>query len=461
MPAPSPAAGPALRNVLDAWREMVEDYQRAPNEALEPTGALSVAVHLLDNPPPAGAETRELFESVEASSLARRNIRSLLTVLLQSDPHITTTCRTTWELASALQMLALDAIARSAGLGRDVPTTEIVAASLMTRLFEADYRRGAFFHVYNIDLPDGPMALPIPGWGLVRMSSEEVALVSNEPTTSSRLYHPNTGNAFIRHVDGGTGDDWAWLRQRWNDASNVVRVLRYLKYGIVDLDWAALHYDPGWVNEVRKYGVSLVGRPRLDVQPTRFTMDEAERVRFGRYLSFYLRHLDEIDDMTSPLRKATSVAGDYYEFHHTRLRPEDRLIDLVISLEALFSEGREEISFRVSQRGAFLAGADAEQRRRIFKLLRRAYTARSGLVHGGDSPFATRKFTEQDLALVGEEVRIAILRLLTLHMRQHRNRNDVLAWIDDCALDPGRQDRLLKDSDFERYLMERAEAPPG
>lgn len=73
------------------------------------------------------------------------------------------------------------------------------------------------------------------------------------------------------------------------------------------------------------------------MQPTRFTLDVSDQTVFLEYLAFYVAHLPEIDDMGSDLRKATSIAGNYYESHHGRTTSEDKLVDLVISLEALFS----------------------------------------------------------------------------------------------------------------------------
>jgi hypothetical protein len=174
-------------------------------------------------------------------------------------------------------------------------------------------------------------------------------------------------------------------------------------------------------------------------------------------MTFYAAHLPEIDDMRSDLRKATAIAGNYYESHHGRTSFEDKLIDLVISLEALFSPGREgELRFRIAQRGALLLGTDVAERHRMFTLLRRAYDARSALVHGGDNPFQTGKFTADELTALGEAVRVAILRLLTLHMRGYRKREAILVWLDECALDPERRQELIDEADFGKYLIERS-----
>ena len=425
-------------------------FVRSDGTELHPHQAMSVAVHLLDQTPPdPSADLNNLINHIQASAFAQRHVGLALTHLLESDPHLKAACRTAWGMASALENLALDNAVQTPD--SPPPSIESLEEELLQRLFEAEYRRGAFLHAYNVDITGGELALPMPGFHLIQLSEQDMAKLTNEPTPTSSLHRQGTGNTFVRIVNTGTDDDWTWLRETWSSATSVLRVLKYLKYGIVDLDWAALHFEPDWVNQIRKYGINMLGRPRWDVQAERFTLDATEKARFVQFLTFYLAHLSEIDDMNSDLRKAISIAGNHYESHHTRMSLEDQLIDLVISAEALFSSGSE-ISFRIAQRAALLLGPNPDRRRSIFGLLRRAYSARSSLVHG--AAIQQGQFPEEDLRALGEELRVAILRLLTLHMRSHRNRADVLAWLDDAALDPDRQQEVLLESDFERYLVE-------
>jgi len=447
--------------VLDIWREVAERFVQTDGKELNPHSAMSVAVYLLDqDPADRSPELNALFSEIQASPLTAKNVRAALAQLRQSDPHVKVACRTTSEMAKALEILGLDTIAEGLLLGASQPlNADHIAGILTARLFEEDYSRGAFFHVYNLVIADHEIELPIPRTHIVPLTAVGIARIVNESTTRTRLHTDGTGNGFIRIVDTDAGDDWTWLRDRWEDAYRIVRVLRYIKYGIVDLDWAALHFSPEWVNGVRKYGVTMLGRPRWDVQSQSLGLSTEEQARLKQYLSFYFRHLDEIDDMRSSLRKSTSIAGNYYESHQTRTTLEDKLIDLVISLEALFSPGLEgELRFRIALRGAMLLGDDPESKRRIFNLFKRAYDARSSLVHGNESPFQTGKFTHSELTELGSEIRVAVLRLLALHMRGHRKRDETLAWIDDSAFSAERHRQLLDDSNFEKYLAERDES---
>ena len=65
---------------------------------------------------------------------------------------------------------------------------------------------------------------------------------------------------------------------------------------------------------------------------------------------------------------------------------EDKLIDLWIGLEALFSVGiKQELSYRISLRIAYFLGKTAEAREKIFNRLRESYKCRGSIVHSGQS----------------------------------------------------------------------------
>lgn len=86
--------------------------------------------------------------------------------------------------------------------------------------------------------------------------------------------------------------------------------------------------------------------------------------------------------------KFLKVAVDRLNFGADRSRPEDRLVDYVVSLEALFGEAEEkgEIGFRLALRGAKFLGSDVEDRVLIYRDLKAAYRVRSDIVHGKPNP---------------------------------------------------------------------------
>jgi hypothetical protein len=214
MPTPSPDVLPALRQVVEIWKDVVERFVQADGRTLDPESAMSVAVTLLDQQQQQrSSEYDELVAEIEASPLAARDIRTALARLLQSDSHLQLTCGTTWRMASALEKLRLDSLSRNVTLST-LPNTDDIVTELMARLFETDYRRCAFFHVYNVAMSEKEIVLPMPEAHLLRLTEADAAQLVNEPTQSSRLHRESTGNAFIRIVDSGAGDDWVWLTER-------------------------------------------------------------------------------------------------------------------------------------------------------------------------------------------------------------------------------------------------------
>lgn len=78
------------------------------------------------------------------------------------------------------------------------------------------------------------------------------------------------------------------------------------------------------------------------------------------------------------------VAIKRFEYAYARLLPEDKLLDFMIAFEAIFlkDDEQQELSYRLSLRTAYLLAEAVEERKGIFDFMRRAYKARSEIVHG-------------------------------------------------------------------------------
>ena len=69
------------------------------------------------------------------------------------------------------------------------------------------------------------------------------------------------------------------------------------------------------------------------------------------------------------------------------MEEEDHLkdfLDLVVVLEAMFNDGRGEVTFKIRQRTSNFCGESIEEKKEIFEKINDVYKARSKLVHGGD-----------------------------------------------------------------------------
>ncbi len=63
-----------------------------------------------------------------------------------------------------------------------------------------------------------------------------------------------------------------------------------------------------------------------------------------------------------------------------------QLIDLMIAFEALYIADDKELGYKMASRASFLLAQDVKQRNQIFNMIKKAYSLRGKLVHGGDLP---------------------------------------------------------------------------
>lgn len=104
----------------------------------------------------------------------------------------------------------------------------------------------------------------------------------------------------------------------------------------------------------------------------------------------------EKKESSSPLGIALSRFTDGYE----RIKSEDKIIDYMIALEALYlQEGTAELSYRLAHRVSVLLTKDKKERRRLFEMTRKSYDLRSKIVHGSKYDLSHKKvwFVEDTL----------------------------------------------------------------
>jgi Apea-like HEPN len=81
----------------------------------------------------------------------------------------------------------------------------------------------------------------------------------------------------------------------------------------------------------------------------------------------------------SPLSSALRIALQRFTSSFERLVLTDRLLDIIIALEALCSKENDAVSYRVALRVATLIGKDGADRDSVFKLVSDAYNEQSSL----------------------------------------------------------------------------------
>ena len=169
--------------------------------------------------------------------------------------------------------------------------------------------------------------------------------------------------------------------------------------------------------------------------------------RHGRYCLDTLDDLDRLNGFVSryigtdwsSIRLALERLSTYYE----RSRSPDLVIDLMIILESLFTHGHENISYQVRLKtAAFLKGTEEMGRlqrtpEHVYRFIKKAYDARSEIVHGGDKAkrWMRGEFTALDLTRPNtdelEEISRSCLRVTLDRLRQGRSYRRAV-WISSC-----------------------------
>jgi hypothetical protein len=460
-PSPHQSAAQTITKLIEAQytieRELRQHLEFNTGNLV--TG-LSLAVTLQDANPESlngfQITLRSYFLS-DASSFKRMKVRQLLDDLLAADSHVSACCQTPWGLARAIEVLSPIAI-RSSGLSWDEGGQEIAVPRMLSILYETDYQRETYVHLYNFVSEQLPLPISVFHAEIVGLSVTDLPRLIGEVTFTSVLHDPKTGACFTRFVDKGEEADNVNFQACWAATSTIVQILRFFKCGIIDLDYGAIYYRPVWVNEIRWSGIRTWGLPRRDAQKELYMLSNQELQRFVSYCKVYEKLKPLIEETSTSLRQATALAGNYFEDHHKRIKPEEKLIDLVIALETLFSPSREsELRFRIAQRAAILLGKTAPERESIRDFILRVYDARSGLVHAGESPFSTaarKKLSDEDLVHLADYVRQAVLRFFLLRWRGESEKEKVQTLLDKCALDGLSLGELHSKSDFEAAISE-------
>ena len=155
----------------------------------------------------------------------------------------------------------------------------------------------------------------------------------------------------------------------------VLNALRLFKEGKV--------YSLGTVTKSKNVfscGVTYnYGTPSKSFMRNKFQLVEKEKDKFLEFWKDY-------QGTNIPEKHFLSVAIRRFSQANERESIEDKIIDFLISAEALFlSSGgsfQGELKYRLSHRASMFIGDETKKQRKIFKFMQKAYDVRSAIVHG-------------------------------------------------------------------------------
>lgn len=391
--------------------------------------------------------------------------------ILKRDRHLRECCPTPLHLAHFLDVKLIGLAAWVMESGADGKVFETLFEEFSKTTYgQGRFKKIALSHLYNFASEENSLR-----YGNIRMERLDAATIApilGEKTFPPFLNPPNVGEHFVVTEEEGACDDFVgWLSEQRSKAIELTRVLQYFKDGVVETDYSVPYFIPPWVNEIRKWGIFFLGNPRRVPHQGgnrfyRISREESERLRrwWQVYESPSVSH--RLGDEQNEMRQALLRAGEYYESSHSRVSLVDRLIDLAIALESLFTPGdSHEYTFRISQTASQLIGSVEAEREQIFRDIKRMYGRRSDLFHGSYDVRAYsegRFVTQQEIENWASIIRRGVLRFLALYLQGENSRQGVLKGLWEGALNTAKAEALRERSDPERFLRNfEAEPAPG
>lgn len=163
--------------------------------------------------------------------------------------------------------------------------------------------------------------------------------------------------------------------------------------------------------------------------------ERALRERYTHLLNKTMKTFDSWGFIFSDKKMSYLVNALEYLYHATGdERLEQKLIDLIISMESLFGEDQE-LRLRISLRATYLLSAGREgERPRIFNRIYDLYNKRSRIVHGGEEV----PLTSEEVSGLECFVRESIMRLIPSGL----SKKDVATLLDQSVYDEDKRKEI-------------------
>jgi hypothetical protein len=410
--------------------------------------------------------TGSMIAKLEAKGFDGSAFKARLENMRSSDPHLLS-CTSPWILCRALGMFV------------DHLTNNINADGSYDRVFAKEYFEsfidglyGQQFgvqilsHLYNFKMETD--SADIANVQILRLQRNLIENVLGHPAMTILYYAPGVGEYYIRdeisNSDLSMDNCWDAISEAMKRCDALVGILQYLKDGIVDRDYSIVRFRPIWLNQF------VITAPLGESQKIPFaegaafyTLEESDIPIAERWLGLYQARVQtELENDRSDLGNSLKVAIEFFDSSFEAGTPEERLINLMVALEAMFSpDDNQELSYKIKQYAAQLLGQTSAERVVIFKNLTKIYKLRSGIVHGSldIDKYQTNTLvpTEQLIQLVSI-VRRSILRLIVLFLNGNRllhkknGEASIHHKLDMAALDVEVAESLRNDSNPESFL---------
>lgn len=155
-----------------------------------------------------------------------------------------------------------------------------------------------------------------------------------------------------------------------------------------------------------------------------YALDESAAEQIAKTWPTAYQFSGEIGDSSVRTPLPLEIAAGRFMTSFEKNSREDRLLDYVIAIEALYGREDRDISYRVPLRAAAVIGRDPGDRKEVFDMVRAAYRTRSTMAHGQGKLDAPVKVGRTKVATKEFLLRIQdyLIQSVHLFLRAHRQK---------------------------------------
>jgi hypothetical protein len=109
------------------------------------------------------------------------------------------------------------------------------------------------------------------------------------------------------------------------------------------------------------------------------------------------------------------------------------LIDMITALEALYSDGTQELAYKVALRATIMTEDELSKRAQTFRILKKAYAERSKVIHGTKVPTSYIIEYGEYVAKLLDTLKLSFLRQIELYAKG-MTKDRIIEMLDNMAL---------------------------
>lgn len=165
----------------------------------------------------------------------------------------------------------------------------------------------------------------------------------------------------------------------------LFKIIRLFKEGEINIPILYYYSHDGPLRNVQRF--SFYPQIYIASSSGKYSLDDGEALRLTNLIKSIEGHSTNMDLENNVLK----IALNNYDLSYYSSSTTIALLDLSISLEALFNPSDSELRYRISRNAATLIGINEEESKIIYKFIKQIYSKRSKLVHTGIVGEAIRK----------------------------------------------------------------------